>query len=74
MRSLQTEIPMKPGSALSFVLMLLVALGHACRLLLHVDITAGSIVVPAWASVVGIVVPLCIALLLWRERPARGAG
>lgn len=65
---------MKPGSTLAFVLMLLVAAAHALRLLFHVAITAGSMAVPAWVGVVGIIVPPGIALLLWRERPVRSAG
>jgi len=55
------------------VLMLLVALAHALRLLFRIDVTAGDFDVPAWVSVVGIIVPVGVALLLWRERPTRGA-
>jgi len=62
---------MKLGSTLAMILMLLVAIAHALRLVFQVDITAGTVVVPAWVSVVGIVVPAAIALLLWRERPAQ---
>jgi hypothetical protein len=65
---------MKIGSTLAFVLMLLVAAAHALRLLFGVEVTAGDMSVPAWVSVVGIIVPLGIAWLLWRERPVRTAG
>ena len=64
---------MKLGSTLAMVLMLLVALAHALRLLFRIDVTAGDFDVPAWVSVVGIIVPVGVALLLWRERPTRGA-
>lgn len=65
---------MKLGSTLAMVLMLLVALAHALRLLFRVNVTIGDYAVPAWASVGGIIVPLVIAALLWRERQAKVSG
>ena len=61
---------MKTGSALAIILFILVAAAHLVRLVMGVDVTVGSTAVPQWLSVVGFVVPLLIAWLLWRESRA----
>ena len=58
---------MKTGSKLAIMLFTFVAIAHLVRLLGGVDVTAGEWSVPQWVSVVGVIVPLAIAGLLWTE-------
>lgn len=64
---------MKPGVFLAILLLAVVALAHAVRLALGVDVAVNGGAVPVWVSAVGVAVPTFIAGLLWREtRAARG--
>jgi uncharacterized membrane protein YbhN (UPF0104 family) len=58
---------MKIGSLLAIVLFSLVALAHLLRLIDGTEIVARGVVVPQWISLFGVVVPVFIAGLLWRE-------
>ena len=58
---------MKIGSKLAIMLFIFVAIAHLVRLLGGVDVTVGEWSVPQWVSVVGVIVPLAIAGLLWTE-------
>ncbi|MDX2428528.1 MAG: hypothetical protein QNK22_07535 [Xanthomonadales bacterium] len=58
---------MKAGSKLAILLLTLVAIAHLVRLLGGVEVTVGEWCVPQWVSVVGVIVPLVIAGLLWTE-------
>jgi len=58
---------MKPGTVLSVVVFVLVALAHVLRLALQVPVTVGPTEVPLWTSGAGVVVPLALAWLLARE-------
>ena len=58
---------MKAGSKLAILLLTLVAIAHLVRLLGGVEVTVGEWNVPQWVSVVGVIVPLVIAGLLWTE-------
>jgi hypothetical protein len=58
---------MKPAACVAALLLTLVAIGHLLRLLFHVDVVIAGWVVPMWVSVPGIVVPLALAIGLWRE-------
>ena len=58
---------MKTGSKLAIMLFTFVAIAHLVRLLGGVDVTVGEWSVPQWVSVVGVIVPLAIAGLLWTE-------
>ena len=58
---------MKAGSKLAILLLTLVAIAHLVRLLGGVEVTVGEWGVPQWVSVVGVIVPLMIAGLLWTE-------
>lgn len=59
---------MKPAACIAAVLLTLVAIGHLLRLVFHVEAVIAGWVVPMWVSVPGIVVPLALAIGLWRER------
>jgi hypothetical protein len=59
---------MKPGSLTAFVVMILVVVAHTLRLAAGMEILVDGEPLPMWLSVVGVVVPLFIAWMLWRER------
>lgn len=61
---------MKPASFLTMLLMLVVAAAHLTRLALRIPVTIGALAVPMWVSLGGFVVPLALAIGLWRERHA----
>ena len=62
---------MRTGTMLATVVFALVALAHAVRLMLGLQVTVGGTEVPMAVSVVGVAVPLAIVVMLWREnRPS----
>ena len=61
---------MKPVAMMCSLLLLAVAVAHAARILMGVPMTVGSVDVPMWPSVVGVLVPGGLAVLLWRENRA----
>ena len=63
---------MKPATLVTTILLVLIAFAHVLRLLLRVEVTVGATVLPMWASAVGAIVPVALALGLWRERAAPG--
>ena len=66
---------MRTGSWLATAAFTLVAFGHATRLALGLPVTVGTTAVPMGVSVAGVVVPLILAVMLWREhRPAAPEG
>lgn len=58
---------MKAGSKFAILLLTVVAIAHLARLLGGIEVTVGEWNVPQWVSVVGVIVPLAIAGLLWTE-------
>ncbi|MDX2416117.1 MAG: hypothetical protein QNK19_01515 [Xanthomonadales bacterium] len=58
---------MKIGSKLAILLFILVAIAHFLRVVYGIDVTVGEWSVPQWVSVLGTIVPLVIAWLLWSE-------
>ncbi len=58
---------MKPGIKIAIVIFVVIAVAHLLRLVFLIPITAGEMNVPHWISVFGVVVPLLVAWLLWRE-------
>ena len=58
---------MKIGTRLAILLLTLVAIAHLLRLLNDIAVTVGDWSVPQWVSMVGVIVPLVIAGLLWSE-------
>lgn len=59
---------MKPAASLAVILLGLVALLHALRLALQLEIVVGGALVPMWVSVFGVLVPGALAIWLWREQ------
>jgi hypothetical protein len=66
---------MKPVSLVAVVVFSAVALAHLLRLAFQVEILIGGARIPMWVSLVGLVVPVALAVGLWREagsaRPGR---
>lgn len=58
---------MKIGSMLAMLLLTLVAIAHLLRVVGGIEVTVGEWNVPQWVSVAGVIVPLAIVILLWRE-------
>ena len=58
---------MKTGAKIAIIIFLVVAFAHLLRLVFLIPLTAGEWSVPQWISLFGIVVPLLVAWLLWRE-------
>jgi hypothetical protein len=58
---------MKPITTLAALLFLVVAAAHAYRLYMGWAVTAGPYDIPVWVSYGGVVIPLILAILLFRE-------
>jgi hypothetical protein len=61
------QIYMKPFTMLAALIFLVVAAAHAYRAYMGWAIVAGPYDVPMWVSYGGIIVPLILALMLFRE-------
>jgi hypothetical protein len=58
---------MKLVALITTIFLALVALAQLVRLVLQVEVVAGGVRVPLWASAVACVVTGGLAILLWRE-------
>jgi len=58
---------MKPVARLTIIFLTLVALAQFLRLVFQVEVVAGGVRIPLWASTVACVVTGGLAILLWRE-------
>ncbi len=58
---------MKPASLAATIFIALVAIGHLLRLLFHIDVTVGRIVIPMWMSALACLFLGSLAILLWLE-------
>lgn len=58
---------MKPFTTLAIVVFLFVALVHILRLLLGWEVIVDGASIPMWASVVGLLVAVGLAAMLWWE-------
>lgn len=58
---------MKPFTTIAALLFLLVAAAHAYRLSVGWAIAAGPYDIPMWVSYGGVIVPLILAIMLFRE-------
>ena len=59
---------MKPAALLTTLLLCAIAVLHALRLIFQVQVTAGSVAIPMWASMVAVLAAAALALSLWREQ------
>lgn len=58
---------MKPLLTIVSILLTGVSAAHLLRLLFQVEMTVGGLSIPVWVSIFGFIIPLALALLLWRE-------
>jgi hypothetical protein len=58
---------MRPVARIVTLFLALVALAQFLRLVLQVEVVAGGVRIPLWASAVACVVTGGLAILLWRE-------
>jgi Na+/proline symporter len=61
------ESPMKPMARITTVFLALVALAQFLRLVLQVEVTAGGVSIPLWASALACVFTGGLSIMLWRE-------
>lgn len=58
---------MKPATTIVTILLVGISAAHLLRLLFQVEIIVGGFHMPVWLSIFGFIIPLVLALLLWRE-------
>jgi hypothetical protein len=58
---------MKPVARITTIFLALAALAQFVRLVFQVEVVAGGVRVPLWASALACVVTGGLAILLWRE-------
>ena len=58
---------MKTGAKIAIIIFLVIAVAHLLRLVFLVPISAGGASVPQWISLLGVILPLLVAALLWRD-------
>jgi len=63
---------MKPFITIAIVIFSLVAVLHVLRLIFGWQAVINGLVIPMWASVVGLIIAGGLAIMLWREsRPQK---
>jgi hypothetical protein len=65
---------MKPATALAVTLLAGIGALHVLRLLGRTQVLVNGVEIPMWASAVAALVSLGLALGVWREHRAPGAG
>ena len=58
---------MKPATTIVTILLVGMSAAHLPRLIFQVEIIVGGFYMPVWSSIFGFIIPLVLALLLWRE-------
>jgi len=58
---------MKPVTTIVVFLLIAISIAQLLRLIFQVEIIAAGFQIPVWISIFGFIVPLVLALLLWRE-------
>jgi hypothetical protein len=58
---------MKPATTIVTTLLVGISAAHLLRLIFQVEIIAAGFHIPVWLSIFGFIIPLVLALLLWRE-------
>ena len=58
---------MKPATTIAALLLIAISIAHLVRIIKQIDIVVNGLNVPIWVSVLGCIVPLVLALMLWRE-------
>jgi hypothetical protein len=58
---------MKPVATIVVIILVTISIAQLLRLIFQVEIIAAGFYIPVWLSIFGFIVPLVLALLLWRE-------
>ena len=58
---------MKPFTTIAIVIFTLVAFVHLIRIILDWEMTLNGVVIPMWASGLGLVITAGLAVMLWWE-------
>jgi hypothetical protein len=58
---------MKPFTNIATAIFALIALMHLIRLILGWEVTVNAVIIPMWVSVLGLIVAVGLAWLLWLE-------
>ncbi|MCK9392316.1 MAG: hypothetical protein M0Q01_12215 [Syntrophales bacterium] len=58
---------MKPVTTIVVLLLIAISIAQLLRLIFQVEIIAAGFQIPVWISIFGFIIPLVLALLLWRE-------
>jgi hypothetical protein len=58
---------MKPATTIVTILLVCISAAHLLSLIFQVEIIVGVFHMPVWLSIFGFIIPLVLALLLWRE-------
>jgi len=61
------DLTMKPVTTIVVLLLIVISIAQLLRLIFQVEIIAAGFIVPLWLSIFGFIIPLALALLLWRE-------
>ena len=62
---------MKPFTTIAIVIFTLIALLHILRLFFGWEVIVNQIVIPIWASVLGLIIAGGLAIMLWLESRQR---
>lgn len=63
---------MKQATLLTTAVLLLIAFGHAMRLILQTEVTVAGRTIPMWPSAAAVILFAVLAIALWRENAASG--
>lgn len=58
---------MKPVTTIVVFLLIAISIAQLLRLIFQVEIIAAGCHIPVWISIFGFIVPLVLAVMLWRE-------
>ncbi|MBU3931126.1 MAG: hypothetical protein KKF01_01585 [Proteobacteria bacterium] len=58
---------MKPITTIVTILLMGISAAHLVRIIFQVEMTVGGFHMPVWLSIFGFIIPLVLALMLWRE-------
>jgi protein-S-isoprenylcysteine O-methyltransferase Ste14 len=58
---------MRPGITIAIIVFVIIAFAHLLRLIFLVPMSVGEWDVPRWISLLGVVLPLVVAWLLWLD-------
>jgi hypothetical protein len=58
---------MKPFTNIAIVIFALIAIIHLVRLILGWEVTVNAVIIPMWVSVLGLIVAVGLASMLWLE-------